>query len=596
MGKETNPDPNPNPEQSTSFSPDGRYLVVLSPESTLKVWDTRSGEIVADWNDSDSGAVYICTACSNLTKKGKKKNVLLVAFGTSTGDVLAVDVLASKRIWTNSGCHSGEVVSLLFSNNGDLLYTAGADGAMSVLSSDNGEAKSKFKASKKRINSLSISHDERFVGVASKKSRIVGLDSKTELVKIPSDDGHGQLISLSDNIAVCSYGNGDIHVYNFDSENRTIEVNTVLDMKHAPIMLECNSNMVLSVSNKGIVYVWNIEQSAGGGATSSKIKIKSERGKKKGSAMVMSAKLVELDDENKYVSVLVAYRTKGCLKFENVEIKDWGKEITIGPEGKVNKTGSDGELKERSKKRGAPDSDSENEEIVGKARESDMEFITDEPTMAEKLASLDLAIGDKEKEKEKEDKGERDRRLTASVANPPSADSVHVLIKQALHADDQSLLLDCVCNRDEKVIAKSISLLTPADVIKLMKFFVLMIQSRGAIVACVIPWLRSLINLKASSIVSHDSSLSLLNSLYQLIDSRVSTFGSALKLSTCIDYHFTEIDHDEADEEAPVIIYEDEDSDEEEEASGDAMETDEEESGKDIDAPQYSDGSEVMSD
>lgn len=39
---------------------------------------------------------------------------------------------------------------------------------------------------------------------------------------------------------------------------------------------------------------------------------------------------------------------------------------------------------------------------------------------------------------------------------------------------------------------------------------------RGAIVAFVIPWLRSLINLKASSIVSHGSSLSLLNSLYQV--------------------------------------------------------------------------------
>jgi WD40 repeat protein len=50
-----------------------------------------------------------------------------------------------------------EVVSLLFSKKGDLIYTAGADGVMSVFDSKSGEAKSKFKASKKRINSLSIS-------------------------------------------------------------------------------------------------------------------------------------------------------------------------------------------------------------------------------------------------------------------------------------------------------------------------------------------------------------------------------------------------------------------------------------------------------
>ena len=33
----------------------------------------------------------------------------------------------------------------------------------------------------------------------------------------------------------------------------------------------------------------------------------------------------------------------------------------------------------------------------------------------------------------------------------PSVDSVHVLLKQALHADDQALLLDCLYTRDEKV-------------------------------------------------------------------------------------------------------------------------------------------------
>jgi U3 small nucleolar RNA-associated protein 5 len=84
-----------------------------------------------------------------------------------------------------------------------------------------------------------------------------------------------------------------------------------------------------------------------------------------------------------------------------------------------------------------------------KAHEPNVESNTDEPTMAEKLASLDLAIEEKEK-------GERDRRLTPSFANPPSADSVHVLMRQALHADDQSLLLDCIYTRDEKVIFPSL--------------------------------------------------------------------------------------------------------------------------------------------
>ena len=34
---------------------------------------------------------------------------------------------------------------------------------------------------------------------------------------------------------------------------------------------------------------------------------------------------------------------------------------------------------------------------------------------------------------------------------PPTAASVNVMLRQALHADDRSLLLDCLYNRDEQV-------------------------------------------------------------------------------------------------------------------------------------------------
>ncbi|VAH62018.1 unnamed protein product [Triticum turgidum subsp. durum] len=101
-----------------------------------------------------------------------------------------------------------------------------------------------------------------------------------------------------------------------------------------------------------------------------------------------------------------------------------------------------------------------------------------------------------------------------------------------------------------------------------------------------------------SSIVSQESSLLLLNSLYQLIDARTSTFKSALQLSTTLDYRFSEISQiadEETDEEeaAAPIIYEDKDT-EDEESDIDAMETDEEseELGDVTDALRHSDGSE----
>ncbi|KAJ0984525.1 hypothetical protein J5N97_002881 [Dioscorea zingiberensis] len=197
----------------------------------------------------------------------------------------------------------------------------------------------------------------------------------------------------------------------------------------------------------------------------------------------------------------------------------------------------------------------------------DGQFDINEPTMEEKLASLGLTNSEMAKSTTSEE--------ISPITNLPSADSVHVLLKQALHAEDHALLLDCLYTRDKKVIAKSISLLNPADVLKLLKALISMIQSRGAILVCALPWLNSLLSQHASSIVSQGSSLQMLNSLYQLIQSRISTFGSALQLSSSIDLLFAEIIGDDNEEESvpPPIIYEDKDTDDEE--SEDAMETDE---------------------
>uniref|UniRef100_A0ACD5VYU3 Uncharacterized protein n=1 Tax=Avena sativa TaxID=4498 RepID=A0ACD5VYU3_AVESA len=162
------------------------------------------------------------------------------------------------------------------------------------------------------------------------------------------------------------------------------------------------------------------------------------------------------------------------------------------------------------------------------------------------------------------------------------------------------LLSDNVLFHYMQVIVKSISLLTPADALKLLKFFVSSIQSRGSKLVCLLPWLQTLLSRHMSTIVSQESSLLLLNSVYQLIDARTSTFKSALQLSTTLDYRFSEIADDETDDEeaAAPIIYEDKDTDDEEESDADAMETDREgeELGDVTDAFEHSDGSEIMSD
>ncbi|GAB2302196.1 hypothetical protein Dimus_036213, partial [Dionaea muscipula] len=222
-----------------------------------------------------------------------------------------------------------------------------------------------------------------------------------------------------------------------------------------------------------------------------------------------------------------------------------------------------------------------------------------EPTIAEKLATI---------EPRSHEHSERLERQEPIQTQLPSADSVQVLLKQALHAEDHSLLLDCLYNQDEKVIANSISLLNPADTSKLLNSLITITQSsvwsiglnikvvrlfhsrehdyvwclkcyvasyhEGAIVACAIPWLRSLLLKHASFFMSQESSLVALNSLYQLIESRVSTLRPALQLASHPDLLDARVigEVDEFDTITPAI-YEDKDSEDESEH---AMDTDEE--------------------
>ncbi|KAK7325215.1 hypothetical protein VNO77_29373 [Canavalia gladiata] len=187
-----------------------------------------------------------------------------------------------------------------------------------------------------------------------------------------------------------------------------------------------------------------------------------------------------------------------------------------------------------------------------------------EPTMGEKLAGLSL---------QNENKLRSDKEQDSSVpTKPPSADSVHVLLKQALNADDRTLLLDCLYTQDEKVITKSIAQLNPSNVLKFLHSLISITESRGAILTCALPWLKCLILQHASGIMSQESSVRTLNSLYQLIESRVSTFESAVHLSSCLDILYTSVVDEEVDDGQTVpVIYEDKDDSEEE---SEASETD----------------------
>ncbi|XXG39891.1 hypothetical protein AAC387_Pa01g0739 [Persea americana] len=424
--------------------------------------------------------------------------------------------------------------------------------------------------------------DERFLSVGSDKIRVFSMENKRETGKFSADSVWHlpvQYISSSDGgKAVVSSGPGEtkLHLWESNQERRTGTLMGTLSMKKTPIMLECRNSfkddglVILSVSEGGVVYIWDLMTISQADVTPSRIVVKSveaeidqQKSAKKNRIPIIAARLHDLNKDGQ-ISVIVAYGSLSVPQFYLLEITDPGEEVVITAKNETSGPGV----------------------VVGPQENgnSRAEVNADMGHHNPKLEAMD-ATSDK-RAKKKRVPSDPD---LASAGNHVASgmggiirNGVQWAILTISGSDTRHYMLMIVhfcwtaCTQDEKVIANSTSLLNPSDVIKLLNFLLSMVQSRGGMLVCAIPWLRSLLLQHASGIMSQESSLRALNSLYQVIESRVSTFGSAMQLSSRLDYLFTGITDDVAEEAnvLPPIIFEDKDDSDEE--SGDAMETNEE--------------------
>ncbi|KAK7349149.1 hypothetical protein VNO77_06287 [Canavalia gladiata] len=584
----------------TAFTRNGDYLAILnlSANGMVKIWNTNTGSLFAEWKPSDGydGILYSCVACSFTGKKRRKEQgTCLLALGTIDGSVLVVDVSTGERKWTTN--HPGGVCGLSFAQKGHLLRIAGQSGMAYEVNAETGELIKEFKVSKKSISSLAFSHDEKYLAIVNTKLRVISWEIGKEVLKFADDLGNVQYVSVSSDakgIVTSDFEGKHLQVWRCDLNSGTVSRGPTLPMRHPPLVFECHHGcneedlVVLAVTSSGAAYMWNMNVSSEDQIQPTKLMAKTRKGEtdqensessKKKRMSIIASRLQHVG-EDKQMEALVTYGSVDHPQFSVVNISNSGENIVFNVDDTDSVQQHDSpsskeavvpmESKKARKRQATSDPDlpttidevdfDQHEAVEGVLLNDDL----NEPTMGEKLASLSLLDENKSRSHEEQE--------SSVPAKPPSADSVHVLLKQALNADDRALLLDCLYTQDQKVIRKSIAQLNASNVLKLLHSLISIIESRGAILACALPWLKCLLLQHASGIMSQESSLKVLNSLYQLMESRVSTFKSAIQLSSCIDMLYAGVIEDEVDEEIVPVIFEDNDDSEEE--SEDAMETD----------------------
>jgi U3 small nucleolar RNA-associated protein 5 len=172
----------------------------------------------------------------------------------------------------------------------------------------------------------------------------------------------------------------------------------------------------------------------------------------------------------------------------------------------------------------------------------------DEETMEEKL----IALGIVDKKPESTDK-----------VVVPKADSVGVLLSQALQSDDVALLEKCLGIADEKVISNTVRKLRPAEAAKFLSACLVRLEKTPRRGLALVPWVRTVLLQHAATLMSNPAMQPVLSTLYQLIEARLSVFRPLMSLSGRLDLIMAQISSNEAavpHDSDSAVVYEEEDS------------------------------------
>ncbi|CAM6102009.1 unnamed protein product [Calypogeia fissa] len=558
---------------------------------------------------------YSCIVWGSLpsaSKKGKKKGSkdgqLVLVLGTGSGDVLAWDAVLGQLRWRTSDCNAGGVKSLAFSKDGQTLYTAGGDGMICELNSGTGEVVGRFRAAKTPVSNIAVSPDGGSLLAASSELKLFDLASKKRISKFP---GHAAVVNAlafsQDGKYVVSSATGERQVAVWQVQGSKSERGAVcsLSLDHPAVALsgsafnaELGEFNVVAVSTTGVAYVWHasaLEQLESFKPIKVSVGNKSAKVSKALKQIVLAASLEAVSGESPK-TLLVAHGTSAKPIFEHVSLGAPGTQVVLevqsggtllpatqraetissekaeavtvlGPDNAADAVISrplveSGDIvstakKTKKKRQASVDLDAEPQSAEAqqpKAADGNAEAMDedDEQTMEEKLIAFGIV-----------DKVQSNSENPGTTVVPPRADSVQVLLSQALQADDAALLEQCLAVSDEKVIGNTVRTLRPTEAAKFLSVCIVKLETRPRRGLALVPWVRTVLLQHAATLMSNPAMQPVLATLYQLIEARLSVFRPLLALSGRLDLIMAQISANEAEvaeDSDAVVVYEEQDS------------------------------------
>ncbi|KAJ5675461.1 hypothetical protein N7462_008358 [Penicillium macrosclerotiorum] len=235
------------PVSMVAFSSDSKFLVSISDDHTVKVWDTSSGQCrrTLEWNNSS--AVF-----SHDSK--------LLASASGDWTVKVWDVSSGQCLQTLKG-HNERVNSVVFSHDAKLLASASDDCTVRVWDASSGQCLQTLEGHSVWVNSVVFSHDSKLLASASDDQTIRVWDA-TDSQCIQIMEGYSERVSsvtfsYDSKLLVSTSRNSIIKVWDITS-GRCLQTLEGHNDWADSVIFSHDSKRLVSASRDYTIKVWDV--------------------------------------------------------------------------------------------------------------------------------------------------------------------------------------------------------------------------------------------------------------------------------------------------------------------------------------------------
>lgn len=526
----------------------------------------------------------------------------MVVVGTTSGSVKAFDTASLSQLWARPGCHEGAVASVAVSPAHGVL-SVGADAYLCSLDAAAGHVRAKHQAGKSALTAVMACGDASAL-VASTGVAVYDVKSGERTRKFPGHPAPVRALAVTPagDVAVsAARGERQAALWSLSEKKRKTAA-CLLTLEDPAAILECHAVgdelMVAAVTDQGEALLFRLRPGDEAGTFDAQriARVRAgkavSRGAKGGAGEPVLA--VRLQDD----AAIFAFGSVLSPSFQRVEYPSTAREEAIvlggGAEGARKGAAGAAAMAPRRVQESVLGADNAGEAVRLKtldgrdkrkrdgdgagadaaAAEADAMDVDGDagndsapedegPTLADRVAALELG---------QRDAPAAETRGAVFEGGPVKADSLAVLLTQALRSEDRAMLERCLSVGNERIIQNTVRRLLPADAAAFLKAAIERLQTKPSRGSQLSTWIRAVLTCHAGYLMAAPALQPYLTGLYQVIEARVSSYRPLLSLSGRLDLLTAQLrrvapsagDQEEDDDlNGPAVVYEEPSSDEE---------------------------------